>query len=77
MSIAAAAKPVYERELRQRLENEHHGDFVAIEPESNTYYIAKTFLDAALAARKSFPARKPFVIRIGFDAAFHIGAFSK
>jgi len=56
------------------LEKQNHGDFVAIEPESRTYYVARTFLEAAMAAKKSFPTRKPFVIRIGHDAAFHIGA---
>ena len=74
MSVADAAKTVYEQDLRQMLEKQNQGDFVAIEPESRTYYITRTFLEAAMAAKESFPTRKPFVIRIGHDAAFHIGA---
>ena len=74
MSIAAQAKAVYESELKTRLEAEHNDEFVAIEPESRSYFLAVTFIDAALAAKKAHPDRKSFVIRIGHDAAFHIGA---
>jgi hypothetical protein len=31
-------------------------------------------LEAAMAAREAEPDYIPFVIRIGYDAAFHIGA---
>ena len=76
MSVAEAAKKVYEEDLRSRLEREHRGDFVAIEPSSRSFFLGTTFLEAALAAKKAFPDRKSFVIRIGHEAAFHIGAFS-
>jgi hypothetical protein len=74
MSIAEEAKGVYERELKDRLEAEHGDEFVAIEPVSKSFYIADTFIEAALAAKRAHPDRKSFVIRIGYDAAFHIGA---
>lgn len=73
MSIAAQARQFYETELRTRLEAEHRGEFVAIEPVTRSFYPAKTFIDAALAAKTAHPDRKSFVIRIGHDAAFHIG----
>jgi len=73
MSIAESAKKVYEEDLRTRLEQEHTDDFVAIEPSSRSYFLGKTFLEVALAAKKAFPNKKSFVIRIGHDAAFHIG----
>ncbi len=76
MSIAESAKKVYEEDLRPRLEREHTDDFVAIEPSSRSYFLGKTFLEVALAAKRAFPDKKSFVIRIGHEAAFHIGAFT-
>lgn len=76
MSIAEAAKQVYEEDLRSRLEREHKDDFVAIEPTSRRYFLGKTFLEVALAAKEAYPERKSFVIRVGHDAAFHIGGFT-
>jgi hypothetical protein len=77
MSIADAAKHVYESELRETLESRHIDDFVAIEPESRSFFVGKTFLEAALAAKNAFPNRKSFVLRIGHEAAFHIGASTR
>jgi hypothetical protein len=76
MSIAESAKQVYEEDLRLQLEREHSNEFVAIEPSSRSFFLGKTFLEVALAAKKAFPSKKSFVIRIGQDTAFHIGAFS-
>src|SRR5690606_31642306 len=76
MSVAAAAKKVYEEDLRSRLEQNHKDDFVAIEPTSRRFFLGKTFLDVALAAKAAFPDRRSFVMRIGHEAAFHIGAVS-
>ena len=76
MSVAESAKKVYDEDLRSRLEQNHKDDFVAIEPSSRRFFLGKTFLDVALAAKTAFPDIKSFVIRIGHEAAFHIGAFS-
>ncbi len=74
MSIAERAKEVYELELRSQLEATHCGQFVAIEPVSKAFFPGATFIEAALAAKNAFPDRKAFVLRVGHDAAFHIGA---
>lgn len=76
MSIAEAAKRVYEADFKESLEAEHRDEFVAIEPESRSHFIGETFIEAAMAAKKAFPNRKSFVLRIGHEAAFHIGASS-
>jgi hypothetical protein len=76
MSIADAAKRIYESELRSTLEAEHRDEFVAIEPESKEHFLGKTFLQAAMAAKTAYPERKSFVVRIGHEAAFHLGASS-
>lgn len=75
-SVAEGAKQTYEEDLRSRLEREHKDDFVAIEPSSRRYFVGKTLLDVALAAKEAYPERKSFVIRVGHEAAFHIGGFT-
>jgi hypothetical protein len=74
MSIADAAKQIYESELRESLESQHRDEYVAIEPESKSHFLGETFMEAAMAAKAAFPDRKSFVLRIGHQAAFHIGA---
>ncbi len=76
VSVAQKAKEVYEEDLRERLEAGHRDEFVAIEPVSRKFFLGDTFIAAALAAREAFPERKSFVIRIGHEAAFHLGASS-
>ena len=76
MSIAEAAKRIYDADFKESLEIEHRDEFVAIEPESRSHFIGETFIEAAMAAKKAFPNRKSFVLRIGHEAAFHIGASS-
>lgn len=71
--IAMSAKSVYEARFRAELEAKHHGRFVAIEPLSESYFLGDRFLDAALAAKSAYPNRKSFVLRIGHEAAVHIG----
>jgi hypothetical protein len=77
MSVAMQAKAVYDADLRERLEAENHGDFVAVEPESRDSYIASTFIEAAMAAKAAHPDKKSFVIRVGYEAAVHIGAATR
>ena len=74
MSIAKLAKAVYDEDYRTKLESEKFGQFIAIEPESRESFVAPTFIDAALAAKQAHPTKKSFVIRIGHEAAVHIGA---
>lgn len=73
MSIAEQAKRFYESRLKAELEAKHRDQFVAIEPESESYFLGDEFIDAAMAAKNAYPDRKSFVIRVGHEAAFHIG----
>lgn len=75
MSVAERAKLIYELQLKEQLEAQNLGQFVAIEPDSESFFVAEQFIDAAQAAKNAYPDRKSFVIRIGHDAAFHIGAY--
>jgi hypothetical protein len=76
MSVAEQAKRVYESRLRAELEAKHRDRFVAIEPVSESFFLSDQFIDAAMAAKNAYPDRKSFVIRVGHEAAFHIGGFA-
>lgn len=76
MTVTESAKAFYEAELKSVLEAKHRNEFVAIEPNSKSYFVGPTFLAAALAAKEAFPEEVTFVIRIGHTAAFHLGAAS-
>lgn len=76
MSVAEQAKRVYESRLKAELDPKHRGRFVAIEPVSESFFLADEFIDAAMSAKKAYPDRKSFVIRVGHDAAFHMGRFA-
>ena len=70
------AKSIYDAELKESLERDFLGQYVAIVCPTRRHYVRPTFLEAALAAREAEPDHIPFVIRIGHEAAFHIGATS-
>ena len=59
--------------MRNTLEAEHRDRFVAIEPESGDYFLADSLDAAVRAARSAHPSRLTHTIRIGHEAAFHIG----
>ncbi len=76
MSVAEQAKRVYEARYRAEFEAKHRDRFVAIEPVSESFFLGDEFIDAAMAAKNAYPDRKSFVIRVGHEAAFHIGGFA-
>ncbi len=68
--VAARASAIYEQRLRTRLEATNLDDFVAIEPDSDDFFLGKTLSEALEAARAAHPARQPFVVRVGHKFVF-------
>ncbi|MCY2990277.1 MAG: hypothetical protein NTY19_20735 [Planctomycetota bacterium] len=73
-TVAQRAKKIYADGLQLRLMEEHPNEYVAIEPDSGDFFVADSFGQAVRDARTAHPDRISFVIRIGHDAALHIGA---
>ena len=73
-TVAQRAKQIYVDCLQLRLTAEHPNEYVAIEPDSRDFFVADSFGQAVRDARTAHPDRISFVIRIGHDAAIHIGA---
>ncbi len=72
-SVIERAKHLYAKRLQQDLEANHGNRFVAIEPDSGEFFLGDTFDQAVKSARQKFPSRLSHTIRIGHQAAFHIG----
>ena len=67
--IAKRAKELYEARWRAEWERDPLPEFAAIEPESATYFLGKSFSDAIRSARHAPPDRVTFMLRIGHDCA--------
>jgi len=76
ITIAEKAKNIYEERLRASLESKHRDKFVAIEPESGDFFVGSTYGESVMAAREAHPDRISFVMRVGHDAAIHLGAMT-
>lgn len=72
-SIIRRAKEIYATRLQRDLEMRHMNRFVAIEPDSGDFFIGDTLDEAVQSARTKYPSRLSHTIKIGHQAAFHIG----
>ncbi|QDT76137.1 hypothetical protein [Lacipirellula limnantheis] len=76
LEVARRARLIYDEQLREQLEREHANEFVAIEPESARFFLGATLSEAIQAARRAFPDRLPFALRIGHNSTVHLGALA-
>ena len=63
---------VYEK-LKEVLEPQHHGRYVAIEPQSERFFLGDTGTEALVAAHKTMPNARFFLARIGYKTAHRMG----
>ena len=73
--LAERSKELYERKLKATLELEQQGKFVAVEPETESYFVGATGTEALLAARAALPDKLFHLMRVGFPAANTIGGY--
>ncbi len=73
--LAEKSKLFYETKLKHLLEPKEKGQFVAIEPDSESYFVDKDGTKALLEARQAFPEKMFFLIRIGYEVADSIGGY--
>lgn len=74
-SLIERSEAFYENELKHLLEPAQKGQFLAIEPDTKSYFLGRTSLDATLKARQALPDKLFFVMRVGYEAAHSIGGF--
>jgi len=75
--FARRAEEFYAARLKAGLEREHMDEYVAIEPESGDYFLARSSRDAVRAARRAYPDRLTHVMRVGHRAALYFGAYTR
>lgn len=56
-------------EIRAELEDQHRGEYVAIEVDSGAYFLGKTPEEAFARAEESYPGKVFYLVRIGYKAA--------
>jgi len=70
--IGQAADAIY-APLREQLERERWGDYLAINVDNGDYALAADHLEAVKAIKAKYPGIIPSTIRIGYKAIVHFG----
>jgi hypothetical protein len=73
--LADSGQRLYDERLKALLEPEHEGEFVAIDPETERYFLGPTGLAALSAGRKELPDKFFYLLRVGSDAAYRVGGY--
>jgi hypothetical protein len=76
LAVAKKARAIYEQRLRAQLESQQADKFVAIEPDSGDFFLGASYSESVMAAAAAHPGRICFVIRVGHEAALHLGGLS-
>lgn len=66
--IAQKGMQVYQK-ISKQIEKDHSGNFIAIEVESGKYFLGQTQIEALEKAKKSFPTKIFYLMKVGFSAA--------
>jgi hypothetical protein len=74
--VSDRGRKVYER-LRRRLEAEHQGKFVAIDVQTEKYFLADSPEDAFRAARKAHHEGPFHFVRIGHEGVYRSTRLSR
>jgi hypothetical protein len=64
---------LYEGKLRGELEPENAGRFLAVDPDSENYFLGDTDVEALTAAREAMPDSLFYLVRVGYGTAHAIG----
>ena len=75
--VAAKARKLFLEKYRADLEKNNYGAFVCIEPESGDFFVGQTMDDAVNKAIDAYPDRLTHTLRIGHDAALHLGVMTQ
>lgn len=67
--LARRGQAVYEQELRRLVEAQHHGRFLALEPDTKQYWVGETIEKVCRQARTALPGKFFHLIRIGSATA--------
>ncbi len=66
--IADKGQEIYDRKLKSKLEPKYRGQIVAIETDSEDYFLGTSVVEVVKEARKKYPDKLFYFVRIGFPA---------
>ena len=69
-SLSLRGGEIYDKRLKQTLEPAYRGKFVAIEVDSEDYFLGSTPLEAIDKGKQKYPSKVFFLARVGYRAAF-------
>jgi peptide subunit release factor RF-3 len=67
--LASKGKQIYAA-LREKLEPEHKGRIVVIDPDTGDYFLGDTLLEADKKARRKYPGKVFYAVKIGYPAVY-------
>lgn len=70
--IEKKGQEIYENKLRSQLEPFKNGKYVAIDVESEKYFVANTLEEALLQAQKKYPNHLFHTVKIGSSGVFKV-----
>lgn len=70
--IAEKGEKIYQQKLKDTLERDHKGEFVAIEVETGKYFLGKSPEETLETAKKEFPEKIFHLIRIGHTGVYNV-----
>jgi len=73
--LSEEGKRIY-GELKETLDAEHKGKYLAIEVESGDYFLGETIEEAGEKARKQHPDKIFYLVRIGYPGVFNLSTFA-
>jgi hypothetical protein len=65
---------IYDEKIRPLVEQDHYGEFVAVDVETGDYYLAKDGLAAYRLALSRRPEAILYLAQVGYRGAIRIGA---
>ncbi len=71
--LSRRGKKFYDEKLKPILEPEHNGEYIAIEPYSENYFLDKNSTQVALKAVAEMSDKKFYFARVGYEYAHKIG----
>lgn len=74
--IAQKGIEVYQR-ISKRIEKNYTGNFVAIEIESGKYFLGQTQVEAIEKAKKHFPTKIFYLMKVGFPAVVTFSGYQR
>lgn len=72
-SLSGNGQRLFDERLRSILEPDYTGEFVAIDPDTERYFLGSTGLVALHAGREALPGKLFYLLRVGSDAAYRVG----